>query len=200
MPVNFLGLGGLFGVGNGLAGGGGEAQGQAAQGQAGAAQQAVGQAAINIDIPVPGIGNQAFNENPWGGRAVQFQEVQNYNYVIRNDGDFGFQDYGAIQQAPVFRAARPRQDGHMEAIENLARSFLMEGMEFSEIVVSRNTFNRLQMHMNIGAHLRFNPINQNIEVGQARELSIATSMGMVRFVCEDKPKGFDLSKYMETVE
>ena len=163
-------LGGILSglFGGGEAGGGGQVQAPAAQ-----QQQLANNAVFNVVI-----GNQqAFGRgpahNPWDQDAIQ------YGY----------------QRAP---APRPRDVNAVQSIYNAANSFTMEGLKFTEIVVSRDTLLRLQGQM--APIARFNPQNGDLLPNDDREVNMATPMGIVKFVCADDRPKFDLTKYMETVD
>lgn len=190
MPVNFLGLGGLFGQGEAHPGGDAQQhQNAAAQGQAQAGGGAGGAGQVGAAIQGQAIQAQNINEfagNPWVGEV----RLGHYNYVVANP----FENMG-IQ----YRAAAPRQRhvDAVEAVQNLASSFLMEGLEFTEIVVSRVTMDRLRGR--VAQPMMFVGMDGQVNYQIPNDLIINTAMGPIKFICvDDKPK-FDLSKYMETV-
>lgn len=162
-------IGALFGWGNVEQGGGNPPVGQA-QGQAAAL---VGQHAV-----------------------LQQQNAVNYNYVVPNP-EWGINiqqpPVRAEQQMPVgFFQVQQRRMDWKEALDQLSRSFVEEGLEFVEIVVPKETMIRL--------HTRFYDGLRNPVYQEASELRYATHMGMVKFVLESSQPKFDLEKYMETLD
>lgn len=159
------------------------AQQAAAQGIAGGGQQ---QAAMGV-VQLQHISDQ------------KQQAFGRYNYIIRQNA-FGNPEY--IAQSPARPAPRPqeyaRARDYMGALQDLATSWLNEGMEFSEVVVPKATYIKLLARMTIMRRSR--PVIEN-EPPRMEVLTIATASGMVKFVCEDdRPMKFNLDKYMETVE
>lgn len=167
MPFEFLGD--IFGVGNDAAGGGGQAQVNP-QGAAGGGQ------AQNAAMQV-----QAQMGNGGGMRAAQ--------YINEMDRVFRVEPFGHYVPPIRFRPPDP-----FDAIQNLASNWLVEGLEFKEIIVSQHTMNQLYNRVQI------NRPNQAFDREVPTELSINTSMGVVKFICEDSKPKFDLTKYMETVD
>jgi hypothetical protein len=129
------------------------------------------------------------------------QAFGRYNYIIRQDV-FGNPEY--IAQAPARPAPRPqeyaRARDYMGALQDIAASWMNEGMEFSEILVPKATYIKLLERSH--RMRRFEPgrpVREN-EPPRMEVLTIATAMGMVRFVCEENKSKYNLDKYMETVD
>lgn len=159
-----------------------------AQGQASAVQAQ--NAGVQGLANTRNIGMQAQAINAAMGNNQAF----NINYPFVFNQDQYFIPYGERQAPPPLR---PRHIDSFEAIHQLSNSWAMEGMQVHEMIVSKDTFAKLYLHVG-GArvHLR-GELPTRIPIS----LTINTAIGPIVITCEkNKNESFNLDAYMETVE
>lgn len=144
--------------------------------------------------------------------AIQQQAYQGtaggnlqYQTVIRNPyADFWdntqFGEYRTVTQTMLgnqMAFGRAHTPEPVDAMCTMGNAFLAEGLEFTEIVVNRHTYERLRIQIGVTAR-RWAPNELPAEL--QHDIIINTAMGPVKIVCQDRKPVFDLSQYMETVE
>lgn len=155
----------------GTAGGGGQGQaGIAGLGALQAQQNTLGNLQYQTIIRNPFADD--FGGNPWGTHQQQMQQ----NWYV----------------APPIRRRDPT-----EIIYQMGNDWITEGMEFTEMVVSRRTYDRLALQIIAQARM-YDHREMPVEPGR-QDIIINTAMGPVKIICEERKPTFDLSKYMETV-
>ncbi len=187
MPLNslfgfFTGSGGAGLAENNL---GGIGQGQAG---ANALQQTVvthvdtDSRTITVDYPSVAIGIQEQQQRYVQAAQEQMQQAyQNISYQMNTYNDI-----------TAYRLTR--SPDVLEELHTFAKAFSSNGLEFTEIVVPKQTYAKLKIYMD-------NMIRYNYpdHVPGRQDIVFNTSMGSVKFVCEGEQK-IDFSKYMEDIE
>jgi hypothetical protein len=155
------------------------------QGQAGQAQAAIGQGQNQ-----QAIANQIGQAGQQANGALQAGDVNWRHQMVIQQGIGGAVEYIPMV-ADVQRGAPQRRRDVGESIQAMANDWIMQGMEFVEIVVPDNVYRKLTAQL-------ANPFHAADDF--SKQLRIATSIGWVSIIPESNRQKFNLDKYMETVE
>lgn len=149
-------------------------------------------------------GGQAQEAGNLGAQAAQHQGAAAQQGAGQRFNIYEQQAQGLINRIPQYEAGiqwqrveppRARLDV-MASIHNMSNAWVSEHLSFTKLVVPKDTYYKMLEDLHIRTRYIPPPI---AEVNQPKDIMIYTSMGPVQIVCEDQ-QGFNLDKYMETVD
>lgn len=147
-----------------------------------------------------------FNQEVFGVQgqaAAQQQGMGQAQAAAQQQANNAQNHFFGIQVQDIYRGQAPQQRPRADvpqSLDDLSRAFAVENMYFTEIIVPRDTFFKLQQlipqpRVGIG-------FNEPLRIPDPpTELIYRTTMGPIKITCtEFKKPVFDLEKYLEVVD